>query len=483
MFDQQSDDSESDVQIDEDEESAVGRMASVSLLAALANDELIPQDTLLHRFAPEILKLIDDGAFYVRKEVASSLGPMSRNMTVEATEQTVLPALHKAVLDRNWHVRQAACFSIPAILGKLDEKLRREQTLVFMRALVNDVSRQLRIAALEIIGEVIYMFHETEAGVPEELVRFFLGEPFDGPPQQGDASLTFDKTSDQTGTEALFEEESVMMMDHDTDLGVPTSMRDDPESLLASFGYGGNESSMLDGAPWDNNFRVNNIDPERPLVVAYNLPAVVLTLGADQWSRLKLAHAELSQSDKVKVRKSLAASLHEVAKIIGQEATRDDLLPAATRFVMDDDAEVRTAMFDNIDVFLSCLPQGGAERMLWQLLSLWQSGSLRDWRLRERLALHIPSMAKQFLLTDEEGNLVSLMQLALADPISAVRDAVFTVCQTCTRRLPRTTIRLPTASLVWSAIWVAVLATDCGWHVCSAWVPLWNQASRGLRAS
>ncbi|SPO30050.1 uncharacterized protein UTRI_05889 [Ustilago trichophora] len=420
---QQSDGSASDVQIDEDEESAVGRMASVSLLAALAADELIPQDTLLNRFAPEVLKLIDDGAFYVRKEVASSLGPLSRNMTVEAVEQIVLPALHKAIHDRNWHVRQAACFSIPAILGRLDEKLRREQTLLFMRALVNDVSRQLRMAALEIIGEVIYMFHNTEAGVPEELVRFFLGEPFDGPPQQGDASLTFDKTSDPEGTEALFEEESAMMVDADSNLGVPSSLRDDQDSLLASFGYGGNESSMMDAAPWDNNFRVNNFDPERPLVVAYNLPAVVLTLGSEQWGRLKQAHAELTTSDKPKVRKSLAASLHEVAKIIGQEATRDDLLPAATRFVTDDDAEVRTAMFDNIDVFLSCLPQAGAEKMLWQLLSLWSSGSLRDWRLRERLALHIPSMAKQFLLEDEEGNLVSLMQLALADPISAVRDA------------------------------------------------------------
>ncbi|KAJ1021612.1 hypothetical protein NDA16_003749 [Ustilago loliicola] len=423
MFGHQSDGSASDVQIDEDEESAVGRMASVSLLAALAADELIPQDTLLNRFAPEVLKLIDDGAFYVRKEVASSLGPMSHNMTVEAVEHTVLPALNKAIHDRNWHVRQAACFSIPAILGRLNEKLRREQTLIFMRALVNDVSRQLRMAALEIIGEVIYMFHNTEVGVPEELIRFFLGEPFDGPPQQGDASLTFDKTSDQTGTEALFEEESAMMMDGDVDLGVPSSLRDDQDSLLASFGYGGNESSMMDAAPWDTNFRVNNFDPERPLVVAYNLPAVVLTLGADQWNRLKLAHAELTRSDKPKVRKSLAASLHEIAKTIGQEATRDDLLPAATRFISDDDAEVRTAMFDNIDVFLSCLPQAGAEKMLWQLLSQWSSGSLKDWRLRERLALHIPSMAKQFLLNDEDGNLVSLMQLALADPISAVRDA------------------------------------------------------------
>lgn len=423
MFGQQSDGSASDVQIDEDEESAVGRMASVSLLAALAADELIPQDTLLHRYAPEVLKLIDDGAFYVRKEVASALGPLSRNMSVEAVQHTVLPALNKAVHDRNWHVRQAACFSIPATLGKLEDKVRREQTLLFMRALVNDVSRQLRMAALEIIGEVIYMFHETEAGVPEELVRFFLGEPFDGPPQQGDASLAFNKTSDPEGTEALFEEESAMMMDAGSDMGVPSSLRDDQDSLLASFGYGGNESSMMDVAPWDSNFCVNNFDPERPLVVAYNLPAVVLTLGSDQWSRLKQAHAELTRSDKPKVRKSLAASLHEIAKIVGQEATRDDLLPAATRFLTDDDVEVRTAMFENMDVFLSCLPQVEAERMLSQLLSLWSSGALRDWRLREQLALHIPSMAKQFLLEDEDGNLVSLMQLALADPISAVRDA------------------------------------------------------------
>ncbi|SPO48283.1 uncharacterized protein PSANT_05972 [Moesziomyces antarcticus] len=426
MFGNDSDGSASDVQIDEDEESAVARMASVSLLSALAADELIPQEALIGRFAPEVLKLIDDGAFYVRKEVASSLGPLSRNMSTETVKQTVLGALHKAIHDRNWHVRQAACFSLPAVLGKLDEELRREQTLVMMRALVNDVSSHLRMAALEIIGEVIYMFHGTAVGVPEELVRFFLGEPFDGPPQQGDASLTFDKTSDPEGTEALFEEESAMMMDEaGSELGVGVSSRAEHDALLASFGYGqeGQESSMMDAAPWEQNFRGNNFDPERPLVVAYNLPAVVLTLGAEQWSRLKQAHAELTQSDKPKVRKSLAASLHEIAKIVGKEATRDDLLPAATRFVTDEEAEVRTAMFENMDVLLTCVPQAEAEKMLWQMVSLWSSGSLRDWRLRERLALHIPSMAKQFLLSDEEGNLVSLMQLALADPISAVRDA------------------------------------------------------------
>ena len=166
MFGNDSDGSASDVQIDEDEESAVARMASVSLLSALAADELIPQEALMGRFAPEVLKLIDDGAFYVRKEVASSLGPLSRNMSTEMVKQTVLGALHKAIHDRNWHVRQAACFSLPAVLGKLDEELRREQTLVMMRALVNDVSSHLRMAALEIIGAPCFVWWQRRVARP-----------------------------------------------------------------------------------------------------------------------------------------------------------------------------------------------------------------------------------------------------------------------------------------------------------------------------
>jgi hypothetical protein len=160
--------------------------------------------------------------------------------------------------------------------------------------------------------------------------------------------------------------------------------------------------------------------------MAYNFPAVVLTLGADNWPRLREAHRGLVlSSQSPKVRRSLAASLHEVAKIIGPQRAHEDLVELFehSMWSADTDAEVKGAAIEHLDVFLGCLPAADAEGQLQKLHSFWSAHFEREWRLRERLAQHIPALAERYLLEDESGNLVTLMQLALADPISAVRDA------------------------------------------------------------
>ena len=408
----------SDFKADMDEEAAVGRMASVSLLAALCAEELVSRDLIDSRLLPEVLGLASDPAFFVRKEVAGALGPISKNLDHEKIVSHILPPFEKAMDDRIWHVRQAACFSLPTVLGRLEAPLRREKTVASMRTLVNDVSRNVRLAALEIIGEAIYMFHKDEMGVPEELVRFFLGEPFDGPPQQGEASISFDLSMDTNAHGAS----NAGNIGESKATGGSQAIEDDRESLLASFGFTKGDLSLSEGR-WGSDFAMADTDPERPLVMAFNLPAVVLTLGADRWSRLRETHLELSKTHAVNVRKSLAASIHEIARIIGPEATKADLLSTAWSFFWDQELDVRTAFMENVDVFLSCLPKEDALQALCSMLELWSLRNSRDWRLRERLALHIPSIARQFLLEDEDGNLVSLMHLALADTVSAVRDA------------------------------------------------------------
>ncbi|KAN0062884.1 hypothetical protein ACQY0O_004705 [Thecaphora frezii] len=410
----------SDYKADIDEEAAVGRMASVSLLAALCAEELIPKEVLLERTLPEVLALANDAAFFVRKEVAGALGPLAKNLDHETVTEKILPAFHKAMDDRIWHVRLAACFSLPAVLGPLHALEKREKTVSSLRTFVNDVSRKVRLAALEIIGEAIFMFKDDERGIPDELIRFFIGEPFDAAPQKGEASLSFDQSfgidggrnagqsgfGDAAGTSAVND-----VADEDGD------------SLLASFGFAKGGDTSLGESRWGSEFGTADIDPERPLVMAFNIPAVVLTLGRDKWPQLRKTYAELTEHLMPNVRKSLAASVHEIAKIVGPEFTKSDLLPVADKFLGDSDQEVRMAVLESIDVFLNCLPKPDAERCLQRLLVLWSMDFARDWRLRERLTLHIPSMARQFLLEDEDGNLVSLMQLALADPVSAVRDA------------------------------------------------------------
>lgn len=50
---------------------------------------------------------------------------------------------------------------------------------------------------------------------------------------------------------------------------------------------------------------------------SFNFPAVLLTLGPSAWTSLKAIHEKLVRDSRVKVRKTLAYSLFELAKILG----------------------------------------------------------------------------------------------------------------------------------------------------------------------
>jgi len=84
----------------------------------------------------------------------------------------------------------------------------------------------------------------------------------------------------------------------------------------------------------DNN--INNLAPDNEIIFAcsYNFPAVVLTLGPSKWPTLvKLFHTLVKGNDRV--RKPIACSLHEIAKIIGEEKAERDLVGVLERFLRD----------------------------------------------------------------------------------------------------------------------------------------------------
>ena len=53
------------------------------------------------------------------------------------------------------------------------------------------------------------------------------------------------------------------------------------------------------------------------------------------WPRLQPVHDLLVKDSRFKVRRTLAFSLHEVAKIIGAELTEKDLIPVLYHFLKD----------------------------------------------------------------------------------------------------------------------------------------------------
>lgn len=402
-----------------DEEAAVGRMASVSLLAALSTDKLVQQDVLVERIVPEIVRLHSDDAFFVRKEVAIAMGALARSVVdAQVLTDQLLPAFMECCKDKIWHVRQAACLSLPNMYSRVDAETRRMNVVPTMRAFVLDVSRNVRAAALETIGEVIYLFYNDPQGVPEPLLRHYLGEPFDGQEEEDDDAQMEDDSSSIDQDADSWSNGGFMASDMQR------------QSLLTDFGFGHGPNGVTKrkkNAPpstWSAEGGAYRSDPERSLVMAYNLPAVLLTVGKEQWPRLRAIHQDLCTDVSGKVRRSLAASLHEVAKIVGPQAASQDILPLFRRaLVEDNDIEVRAAALEHADVLLSHVDAVDGEAELRKLHGMWQTTFASSWRLRERLVQLIPSLAPKFLLSDDEGTLVHLMRDAIVDVVSAVRAA------------------------------------------------------------
>nr|KAG5712972.1 hypothetical protein BaRGS_021766 [Batillaria attramentaria] len=123
--------------------------------------------------------------------------------------------------------------------------------------------------------------------------------------------------------------------------------------------------------------RAQTVDTEITRHCAYNIPAVAYTLGRQNWHCIKHLYETLSQAMQWKVRRTLAFSIHELAVIVGEEITHQDLLPVFDGFLKDLD-EVRIGVLKHLADFL--------KRYLSKLSDFMKTDNHRNWRFRQELA-------------------------------------------------------------------------------------------------
>lgn len=70
------------------------------------------------------------------------------------------------------------------------------------------------------------------------------------------------------------------------------------------------------------------IDAELRHICAYSFPAVLSVVGKDRWDEIRDIYHNLAQSRSANIKQTLAHSLHEVAKILGDEQmVEEELIP------------------------------------------------------------------------------------------------------------------------------------------------------------
>lgn len=187
-----------------------------------------------------------------------------------------------------------------------------------------------------------------------------------------------------------------------------------PEELLDFFLSLGNTTST-------NANQMYKMDTERIHNCAYNFPAVVLTAGVGYWdSHFKDTYLTLTKDYQLKVRRTFAYSLHDIARIIGPERTERDLVQIFALYLMDLD-DVKQGVLEHLSEFLSVLAVSSRNEYIPILAEVWD-GVMNNWHLRDILANQLRDISRLFDASRVVEHILPLAIRACHDEFASVRE-------------------------------------------------------------
>ncbi|CAJ0876989.1 15755_t:CDS:10, partial [Entrophospora sp. SA101] len=149
-----------------EEEAELGRITMMSLISSLA--PIVGPERCTRLFLPELEKMINE------QEAALALGTLSGVLPLDIIISKLLPIYDHFSNDAIWHVRRSCCLILPTICSRLPDEMKSERATSGIELFAGDVSRSVRSAAGDIIGELIALFYPN-GKVPETVV-LTLGE-------------------------------------------------------------------------------------------------------------------------------------------------------------------------------------------------------------------------------------------------------------------------------------------------------------------
>ncbi|GLD93661.1 hypothetical protein PINS_up002266 [Pythium insidiosum] len=169
---------------------------------------------------------------------------------------------------------------------------------------------------------------------------------------------------------------------------------------------------------------------------AFNLPAVVSILGRADWALLSPTFEALSQDSFWKIRRTLAHSLHELARILGTEIAETQLATAFDAYLRDI-PDVRIGAMTHFADFLEHVSPSFRESYL-PVLSELLRGLTTDstkWRSRELLCHQLPQLCRIFSADATFTEIYPLVAQLLRDDVAVVRQQCVAACPLLVARL------------------------------------------------
>ena len=158
---------------------------------------------------------------------------------------------------------------------------------------------------------------------------------------------------------------------------------------------------------------------ENALICAQYLPAMVVAMGAGRWNEISKAFHALATSTHKPVRRMVAASLHEIAKVVGKTITDKDLVPIYA--AMTGKSEMEEVKYVALTHFAEFLMRvSGEKRTGFSELISWMSMPRPNWRFRELLSTQLHLLSLLFDIYTVRFELWPSSLRLLTDPAAAV---------------------------------------------------------------
>mmetsp|Transcript_10981 Transcript_10981/g.20319 ORF Transcript_10981/g.20319 Transcript_10981/m.20319 type:complete len:739 (-) Transcript_10981:401-2617(-) len=329
-----------------DEENDSLRLASAGLLNGLATRF---GATLCKQFCvPELISLSQDPSFKVRRAVASSLDKVIR--VAEECRERLLPSFLRLCNDPIWGVRKYCADSLALISESVNEQTRVEQLVPLLDHLAQDNSKWVRGALSQRLGRFI-------ASLPAEHVS--------------------DTHINMFVEMAKIDEGDLCWINRVPDKSNSGSFRRSSGAAAASL-RATTETMGQDTMDFAGSILY---------CCAFSFPAVVQANPSKWGSTLFPAYKSMMVSDITLVRRTLASSLHEIAKLVGEQVTEEQLVPILANFLLDCD-DVRFGVVNSIGSFFAALAPDARERHLSLVLNLFPdvraTSARQDFRPPER---------------------------------------------------------------------------------------------------
>eukprot|EP00598_Pedospumella_elongata_P001916 CAMPEP_0184975594 /NCGR_PEP_ID=MMETSP1098-20130426/6808_1 /TAXON_ID=89044 /ORGANISM="Spumella elongata, Strain CCAP 955/1" /LENGTH=832 /DNA_ID=CAMNT_0027498353 /DNA_START=285 /DNA_END=2783 /DNA_ORIENTATION=+ len=168
-----------------------------------------------------------------------------------------------------------------------------------------------------------------------------------------------------------------------------------------------------------------SVDNELKQICAFSFPAVLSVVGAKKWPDIRNVYHSLAQSRNANIKKTLAYSLHEVARLLGEGSlVEEELVPVFEEMIQDAEV-VQMGVIKHLAKFLAMLPELCRVSYLPLLHDILHSTNPFNWRLRQHLAYQLPQLVLLPPKQDLYRTLFSTVMILLQDPVASVRRVTF----------------------------------------------------------